>query len=76
MTEKPSEATLVSQLTRAMDGVEQARLGLMEAAKALDEFGHDRILHRDVLLAMDECRDFQARLTEFVAEEDGEGGHR
>jgi len=61
---------MVSQLTRAMDGVEQARLGLLEAAKALDEFGADRILHRDVVMAMDECRDFQARLTEFVADED------
>lgn len=66
-----SEETMVSQLTRAMDGVEQARLGLLEAAKALDEFGADRILHRDVVMAMDECRDFQARLTEFVADEDG-----
>jgi len=65
-----SEETMVSQLTRAMDGVEQARLGLLEAAKALDEFGADRILHRDVVMAMDECRDFQARLTEFVADED------
>ncbi len=59
MTDRISEETMVSQLTRAMDGVEQARLGLLEAAKALDEFG-----------AMDECRDFQARLTEFVADED------
>lgn len=70
MSDRVSEETLVSQLTRAMDGVEKARLGLLEAAKALDEFGHDRILHRDVLLAMDDCRDFQARLTEFVADED------
>jgi hypothetical protein len=70
MTDRISEETMVSQLTRAMDGVEQARLGLLEAAKALDEFGADRILHRDVVMAMDECRDFQARLTEFVADED------
>ena len=70
MSDRVSEETMVSQLTRAMDGVEQARLGLLEAAKALDEFGADRILHRDVLMAMDECRDFQARLTEFVADED------
>lgn len=65
-----SEATKAAQLTRAMDGIERARLGFLEAAKALDEFGYDRILHRDVLLAMDECRDFQARLTEFVADGD------
>ena len=70
MSDRISEETMVSQLTRAMDGVEQARLGLLEAAKALDEFGADRILHRDVVMAMDECRDFQARLTEFVADED------
>jgi len=71
MSDRVSEETMVSQLTRAMDGIEQARMGLLEAGKALDESGLDPILYRDVLMAMDECRDFQARLTEFVADEDG-----
>lgn len=66
-----SNEVMVGQLTRAMDGIEQARLGLLEAAKALDESGIDRLLHRDVLFAMDDCRTFQARLTEHVSDEDG-----
>ena len=67
-----SDTATVAQLTRAMDGIEQARLGLLEAAKALDEARIDVLLHRDVLLSMDECRTFQARLTEHV---DLDGGH-
>lgn len=74
-----SEATKVAQLTRAMDGVEQARLGYLEAAKALDEMRAtvDRrtssaitSIYRDALFGMDAARDVQSRLTEFVADED------
>lgn len=61
-----NDQTLVGVLTEAMDGIEQARAGYLRAAKALHEAGVDRILHRDVSLAMDEARDFQARLTEHV----------
>lgn len=69
-----NEQTLVGVLTEAMEGIEQARAGYLRAAKALDEAGVDRILHRDVALAMDEARDFQARLTEHVPDRLG-GGH-
>lgn len=69
-----NEQTLVGVLTEAMAGVEEARAGYLRAAKALDESGVDRILHRDVCLAMDEARDFQARLTEHVPDH-LHGGH-
>lgn len=74
-----SQDTIVAQLTRAMDGVEQARLGYLEAAKALDEMRAtvDRVtavailsIYRDALFGMDAARDLQSRLTEFVADED------
>lgn len=74
-----SQETLVAQLTRAMDGVEQARLGYLEAAKALDEMraAVDRrtaqailSIYKDALFGMDAARDVQSRLTEFVADED------
>ena len=85
MTDRPSEATLVSQLTRAMDGVEQSRLGDLEAAKALDELRKMADpatarailpIYKDVLYRMEGAQDIQSRLTEFVGDEDGEGGHR
>jgi hypothetical protein len=69
-----NEQTLVNYLTEAMEGVEQAREGYLRAAKALHELGIDRNLHRDVALAMDEARDFQARLTEHVPAR-MDGGH-
>lgn len=75
-----SNEVLVAQLTRAMDGVEQARLGYLEAAKALDQMRAtvDRrtaqailSIYRDALFGMDAARDLQSRLTEFVSDEDG-----
>lgn len=74
-----NEAAIVSQLTRAMEGVEQARLGYLEAAKALDELRAiaDKStakallsIYEDVLYRMDEARDIQFRLTEFVGDEE------
>jgi hypothetical protein len=56
----------VTLTTEAMEGLDDARLSLLRAAKALDELGLDRNLHRDVVFAMDEMRDFAARLTEHV----------
>lgn len=75
-----SGETMVAQLTRAIHGVEQARLGYLEAAKALDEMRAmvDRrtaqailSIYRDALFGMDAARDLQSRLTEFVSDEDG-----
>jgi hypothetical protein len=53
-------------INEAMSGLDEARLALLRAGKALDELGVDRKLHADVLLTMDEMRDLAARLTEYV----------
>lgn len=61
-----NDQVMVTLTNEAMSGLDEARLELLRAAKALDELGIDRNLHRDVLFAMDETRDLAARLTEFV----------
>lgn len=61
-----NEQVVVTLSNEAMSGLDDARRHLLRAAKALDELGIDRNLHRDVLFAMDETRDLAARLTEFV----------
>ena len=66
-----SPVVLRALLGEAMDGLEQARGGLMRAAKAVDEAGVNRKLHADLLFSMDEMRDLAARLTEHV-DYDGE----
>jgi hypothetical protein len=62
-----------------MDGQEQSRLGDLETAKALDELRSispaslSRAIlpiYQEVLYKMDGTRDLQARLTEFVSDED------
>jgi hypothetical protein len=70
-----SELTLQTLLGEAMVGVEEARLGLMKAAKAIDEAGINFKLHGDLLIAMDEMRDLAARLTEHVDYEESDESH-
>ena len=70
-----SELTLQTLLGEAMVGVEEARLGLMKAAKAIDEADINRKLHADICLSMDEMRDLAARLTEHVAYEESDEAH-
>jgi phosphoglucomutase len=61
-----SDTVVLALVNEAMTGIEDARLALLRAGSALDRLGVDRKLHADVLLTMDEMRDFAARLTELV----------
>ena len=61
-----NEQVVQTLTNEAMSGIDDARLALLRAAKALDELGFDRKLHADVLFTMDEMRDLAARLTEYV----------
>ena len=63
-----NEQVVTALANEAMSGLDEARLNLLRAAKALDDLRIDRNLHRDVLFAMEETRDLAARLTEHVHE--------
>jgi hypothetical protein len=65
-----NEQVVQTLTNEAMSGIDDARLALLRAAKALDELGIDRKLHGDVLLTMDEMRDLAARLTEHVGSDE------
>lgn len=67
-----SQLTLQTLLGEAMVGVEEARLGLLKAAKAIGEAEVNAKLHADLLFAMDEMRDLAARLTEHVDYEESD----
>lgn len=67
-----SHLTIQTLLGEAMVGVEEARLGLLKAAKAIDEAQINFKLHGDLLIAMDEMRDLAARLTEHVDYEESD----
>ena len=61
-----NEQVVQTLINEAMEGIDDARRNLLRAARALDELGFDRNLHRDLLLTMDEMRDLAARLIEHV----------
>lgn len=55
----------VKRVSSAVEEIDDARRSLLSAAKHVDKAELPRDLHRDVLMAMDYCRDLEARLTEF-----------
>jgi hypothetical protein len=65
-----NQQVIQTLINEAMEGIDDARRHLLRAARALDELGVDRHLHRDVLFAMEETRDLAARLIEHVGSDE------